>query len=221
LPSSTRTALKWSVPVQEPPDQRRVDFVDPYFRQAKPGQVVGILKAREPGRILTANGNKKDDRWHLQMAQRRVNHDNFYLNDARRGRMFVRVCPYFPFTARVCLNQHHWLAIRMKEEKIDFQQCTNAFLKCGNPKRLQELAGSLTAKDLLTCGQKWLAYFTPFFTGAGRKSHGCRQDNYLDVQRDILETLVDRGQLRGAENTGAVSGQDRKQLRQGAASVGD
>jgi hypothetical protein len=23
----------------------------------------------------------------------------------------------------------------MREEKIDFQQCTNAFLKCGNPKR--------------------------------------------------------------------------------------
>jgi hypothetical protein len=25
----------------------------------------------------------------------------FYINDARWGRMFVRVCPYFPFTARV------------------------------------------------------------------------------------------------------------------------
>lgn len=44
--------------------------------------------------------------------------------------MFVRMCPYFPFSARVCLNQHHWLANRMREEKIDFQQCSNAFLKC-------------------------------------------------------------------------------------------
>ena len=23
------------------------------------------------------------------------------------GRMFVRVCPYFTFSAPVCLNQHH------------------------------------------------------------------------------------------------------------------
>jgi hypothetical protein len=52
----------------------------------------------------------------------------------------------------------------MREEDIDFQQCTNAFLKCSNPARLQELADSLTARDLLRCGQKWLATFTPFFT---------------------------------------------------------
>ena len=81
--------------------------------------------------------------------------------------MFVRMCPYFPFSARVCLNQHHWLAIRMREEGIDFQQCTNAFLKCGNPARLQELADSLTAQDLLQCGQKWLAAFTPILHRSG------------------------------------------------------
>jgi hypothetical protein len=41
--------------------------------------------------------------------------------------MFVRVCPYFPFSARVCLNQHYWLALRMQERGIRFQQCGNAF----------------------------------------------------------------------------------------------
>jgi len=50
----------------------------------------------------------------------------------------------------------------MQEEGIDFQQTTNAFLRCPNPKRLQELA----------------------------------VDNYLNVPQDILETFVDRGQLR-------------------------
>src|SRR6266700_5266329 len=116
--------------------------------------------------------------------------------------MFVRMCPYFPFSARVCLNQHHWLALRMREEKIDFQQCTNAFLKCGNPKRLQELADSLTAKDLLTCGQKWLAYFTPFFSEAERKNHGCQHrlffsqveycDNLIFHRRAALDALGER-----------------------------
>jgi hypothetical protein len=74
-----------------------------------------------------------------------------------------------PIFRAVCLNQHHWLAIRMREEGIDFQQCTNAFLQCGNPARLQELAGSLTAQDRLKCGQKWLAAFTPFFSDNERK----------------------------------------------------
>jgi len=41
------------------------------------------------------------------------------------GRMFVRICPYLPFSARVCLNQHHWLANRMGEEGIAFKQCAS------------------------------------------------------------------------------------------------
>jgi hypothetical protein len=62
--------------------------------------------------------------------------------------MFVRVCPHFPFSARVCLNQHHWLANELRTEGIDFQQCGNAFLKCRTPERLQTLADALTARDL-------------------------------------------------------------------------
>jgi hypothetical protein len=73
--------------------------------------------------------------------------------------MFVRMCPYFPFSARVCLNQHYWLAIRMRQHQIDFQQCKNAFLRCSHPEPLQELADSLTAHDVLQCGFKWLATF--------------------------------------------------------------
>jgi hypothetical protein len=96
---------KWAAPILEAPEGRRDDFVEPYFRHAKPDQVVVILKAREPARILTAIGNKKDNRWHLQLAQRWVMQYNFYVNDRNWGRMFVRVCPYFPFSARLCLNQ--------------------------------------------------------------------------------------------------------------------
>ncbi len=84
------------------------------------------------------------------------------------------MCPYFPFSARVRLNQHHWLTIRMGEEGIDFQQCTNAFVKYARPARLQELADSLRAQDLLRCGHKWLAAFTPFISGRERKQAGCR-----------------------------------------------
>jgi hypothetical protein len=55
----------------------------------------------------------------------------------------------------------HWLANRMRSEGIEFKQCSNAFLRCSHPKKLQELADSLTAQDLLSCGQKWLACLTP------------------------------------------------------------
>ena len=76
---------------------------------------------------MTAIG--EEDRWHLQSAQHWVVQYNFYINDQRWGRMFVRMCPYLPFSARVCLNQHHWLANAMRSEGIDFEQRSNAFLE--------------------------------------------------------------------------------------------
>jgi hypothetical protein len=198
---------KWGAPLLEPPDgegdaSRRDKFLDPYFRNAKPDQVVAILKAREPARILVAIGDKDNDSPHLEYKQRWVNQFNFYLNDSRWGRMFVRMCPYFPFSARVCLNQHHWLAIRMREEGIDFQPCTNAFLGRANPARLQELADSLTPQDLLRCGQKWLATFTPFISDRERKQAGCQHrlffaqveycDNLIFHRRAAVDELTER-----------------------------
>jgi hypothetical protein len=180
---------KWDAPILEAPPGRRDKFLDPYFRKVKPNQIVAIVKGREPARIMIAIGNKKENRWHLQIAQRWVVQYNFYLNDERWGRLFVRMCPYLPFSARVCLNQHYWLAERMREEGIDFQQCTNAFLKCSNPARLQELSDSLTPRDVLNCGQKWLGTFTPFFTEKERKQAGC-QHRLFFAQTEYCDNLI-------------------------------
>jgi hypothetical protein len=92
-----------------------------------------ILKAREPARILKAIGKKQEDRWHLEYKQRRVDQYNFYLHDSEWGRMFIRVCPYFPFPVRLCLNQHYRLAQQMRRKGIRFRQSTNAFSQCSDP----------------------------------------------------------------------------------------
>jgi len=41
----------------------------------------------------------------------------------------------------------------MREEGIDFQPRSNAFMRCAKPGRLQELADALTPRDLVACGQ--------------------------------------------------------------------
>jgi len=114
----------------------------------------------------------------------------------------VRICPYLPFSARICLNQHHWLANRMREKGIGFKRVANAFLKCAAPDRLQELANSLTPRDLVTCGQKWLAHLTPFFTAREREHAGCQHrlffsqvefcDNLIFRRRAALDKLGER-----------------------------
>jgi hypothetical protein len=182
-------SAKRNIPILDAPKGRRDEFVEPYFKNAEPDAIVAVVKAREPARIMIAIGDKAANRWHLQIAERWVVQYNFYLNDERWGRMFVRMCPYLPFSARVCLNQHHWLANRMREEGIDFRQCANAFMSCAKPERLQELADELTPRDLVSCGQKWLACFTPFFTPAERDEAGCRHRLFF-AQTEFCDNLV-------------------------------
>jgi hypothetical protein len=196
----TARAAQWHAPIVDAPAGRRDEFVEPYFRRAQPDQIVVILKAREPARILVAIG--KDDRWHLEYKRRWVIQYNFYLQDQDWGRLFVRLCPYFPFSARLCLNQHQWLANRLTAEGLTFRRCGNAFLSCNDPARLQVLADSLTPRDLERCGQKWLRALTPFFTPTERRQAACHHrlffaqveycNNLIFHRRAALDALGER-----------------------------
>ena len=191
---------QWGAPIVAAPAGRRDEFIAPYFRRAKPDQVVVILKAREPARILVSIGSRETNRYHLELKRRWVEQYNFYLNDRHFGPMFVRVCPYLPFSARLCLNQHAWLAGRLRERGIRFTQCANAFLRCSDPAALQRLADALTPADLIACGQKWLATLIPFFTPRERRvcQHRlfCAQveycDNLIFRRRAALDALGER-----------------------------
>jgi len=125
---------KWGAPIRDAPEDRRDKLLDPYFRKAKPNPVVAIVKGREPARIMIAIGNKQENRWHLQIAQRWVVQYNFYINDERWGRMFVRMCPYLPFSpASASIHITGWLCGGAKRASI-FSHAP--MLSCGVPIRL-------------------------------------------------------------------------------------
>jgi len=126
----------------------------------------------------------------------------FTLTTGTGGECSCACAPTFPFSARICLNQHHWLANRLRESGVRFKQLANAFLTCAAPDRLQALANSLIPRDLVTCGQKWLAHLTPFFTAREREEAGCRHrlffsqvefcDNLVFRRRSALDKLGER-----------------------------
>jgi hypothetical protein len=184
-----RQAKQWSAEIVGDPKHRRDDFVEPYFRKAQPDQVVVIIKAREPAGIMTAIGGGK--KWHLETKYRWVMQYNFYIQDADWGQMFVRVCPYFPFSTRICLNQHYWLALKMKHAGIRFTQTGNCFRRCSDPEALQRMADSLTAEDLMHCGHKWLNRLIPFFSPEERREHGCWHQLFFS-QVEFCENLIFR-----------------------------
>lgn len=197
----TERAEKRNIPIVEAPKGRRDEFIDPYFERAKPDAIVAILRAREPARTMTAIGDKVANRWHLQFAQRWVIQYNFYINDRNWGGCScasVRTFHSPPVSASI--SAIGWPAAC--EHGIGFKQTANAFLKCAVPDRLQELADSLTPRHLVTCGQKWLAHLTPFFTAREREHAGCQHrlffsqvehcDNLIFHRRAALDNLGQR-----------------------------
>lgn len=188
-------------PLLENVEGRRDQFMEQYFASAQPDQIVGIIKAREPGRIMTAVGLQGKST-HLESKLRWVNQYNFYIQDLDFGPLFVRVCPYFPFSVRICLNQHDWIANRLRGQGIEVQQRDNSFVACCDPTALQRIADSLTAQDLTACGRKWADRLVPFFTTHERENLGCEHrfyfkqvefcDNLIFRDRAVLDALHDR-----------------------------
>lgn len=67
-----------------------------------------------------------------------------------------------------------------------------AFLQCSDAGALQQIADSLSARDLVRCGQKWLARLTPFFTESKRQQAG--------VQHRLFFAQVTRASWRSCSN---------------------
>src|SRR5207237_3042911 len=82
--------------------------------------------------------------------------------------------------------------VRCRPERfVRFLQCPTPFWQRSDPKALQKLADSLTADDLITCAQKWLASFPPFFT-AEEREHAGVQHRLFFAQVEFCDNLIFR-----------------------------
>jgi hypothetical protein len=173
------------IEIAEPDPVRREHWVEPYFQQLgnRPGVAV-ILQAREPERIAVHFATSDE----LAVGSRFVNLYYFYLNDSQCGRMFLRVCPYFPFNIRVWVNGHNWLARQLEQEGIAFEKRDNLFVACAKPERLQQLADAFSAGDLARAVETWLAQLLPFFSQAERQE-GFRHQLFM-AQIEYCHNLI-------------------------------
>jgi hypothetical protein len=176
----------------------REDLVEPYFRQlGQRSGVAVILKAREAERVAWYHAKTKD----IAVDRRYVDLYYFYLNDPQCGRMFLRICPYFPFNISVWLNGHNWLKCQLDKEGIAFQTRDNLFVECARPERLQELSDAFAPADIVPTVDTWLSRLLPFFSDAERQQ-GYRHQlfmaqmeychNLLFTKRAALDRLFSR-----------------------------
>jgi hypothetical protein len=171
--------------VQPKRDSDREAVVEPYFQQLGQGSGVAvILKTRQPERMAWyfAKSNQ------IAVMRRYVDLYYFYLNDPQCGRMFLRICPYFPCNISIWLNGHNWLACQLRREGIAFQLRDNLFVACDRPERLQELSDAFAPSDIVAAVDNWVARLLPSFTDAERQQ-GFRHQLYM-AQMEYCNNLL-------------------------------
>jgi hypothetical protein len=143
------------------------------------------LRCREQARVAISYASRNHE---VDLTNRFVNLYYFYLQDPQLGRLFLRICPYFPFPVRVCLNGQQWLARQLDHEGIVYRLSDNVFIDCANPERLQALSDAFGPEHILASVEPWLARLLPFFTEQDRRD-GYRHQLYM-TQVEYCHKLI-------------------------------
>jgi hypothetical protein len=117
----------------------------------------------------------------------------FYGMDDDFGPFFFKFCTYFPYNAKLCINGHEYLKRQLTKEDIAFEALDNGILSCADPKRMQEIAGGLSAAKIDALASKWLAKLPHPYTAADRKA-GYRYDFSILQAEFSLTQVLDRPQ---------------------------
>jgi hypothetical protein len=126
-----------------------------------------------------------------------VNQFYFYCVDADFGPFFIKFCSYFPYTAKLCINGHHWAQRQAAKAGIEFTAMDNAFAAVDDPAGLQTICDRLGPAAIQALLDKWLALLPNPFTDTDR-------DAGYRYQLSMLQTEFSLTQMLDAPVTGRV-----------------
>src|SRR3954452_1806362 len=155
--------------------QRKDDVAKEHLaRFEAAGRDEGVLfvgKAQEQASVYRTEKRRTPDGrsypW-LVRTTALVNQYYFYSVDRDFGPFFLKLCSYFPYTARLCVNGHEYLKRQLAQEGIAFEALDHGLLSCADPARAQAICDALGAERIDALLRKWLDPPPPPFTPAGR-----------------------------------------------------
>ena len=118
-----------------------------------------------------------------------VNHWYWYAVDRDVGPFFLKVCTYFPYTVKVCLNGHEYLKRQLATEGIRFEALDNGLLSCADPARAQTLCDRLSAAKIDGLVRKWLRVLPSPFTPADMRAGYRYAVSVLQAEFSLTQVL--------------------------------
>jgi hypothetical protein len=156
---------------------RKVDVMRPYLdRAARTGrpQVAAIGVAQEFATVWTARQRQTDPGMAPQFSftkeQRRVSVFYLYVWDDDFGPGFIKICSYFPYPIKVCVNGHEWAKRQATKAGIAFTELSNGFASCDDPAGLQAICDRLGPRTIQVFFERWTSRLPTPLTLADRQA---------------------------------------------------
>jgi hypothetical protein len=175
-----------------PKGQRKEDIAKAYLRdfKAKEG-VLFIGKAQEMARTPTTGRRHNPQTGasypNLYMTKRMVNHYYFYCVDEDFGPFFLKLCSYFPYNGRLCINGHEYVKRQLDKRGIAYEALDNGIAWCEDPEALQVICDSLDAEKIERLVRKWFKRLPHPFT---RENRAGQTYNISILQAEFSLTMM-------------------------------
>lgn len=122
--------------------------------------VLFIGKAQEKARVVRTrrlrNARTGASYPDLYMTTSMVNHYYFYCVDRDFGPFFLKLCSYFPYNGKLCINGHEYAKRQLTRAGIAYEALDNGIVSCADAARLQQICDGLSAERIDALTRKWL-----------------------------------------------------------------
>jgi hypothetical protein len=159
------------------------------------GREEGVLfvgKAQEKAAVYRTEKRRTPDGrsypW-LVRSTALVNQYYFYAVDRDFGPFFLKLCSYFPYTGKLCVNGHEYLKRQLAHEQIAFEALDNGLLTCADPARAQAICDALGAEQIDALLRKWLARLPHPFTPEDRQAGYRYEVSILQAEFSLTQVL--------------------------------
>jgi hypothetical protein len=176
--------------------QRKDELAQEYLaRFTAAGKTEGVLfvgKAQEKASVYRTEKRRATDGrtypW-LVRSTAMVNQYYVYGVDRDFGPFFLKLCSYFPYTARLCVNGHEYLKRQLAREGVEFEALDNGLLRCADPARAQAICDGLGAEQIDALLRKWLDRLPHPFTAADREAGYRYEVSILQAEFSLTQVL--------------------------------
>jgi len=127
----------------------------------------------------------------LYRVKKRVKQYYIYVHDeVLGGPCYLKISSYVPFQCEFYFNGHNYTKLNLDKQGVDYRMKGNAFTKAEDPSKLNELARSLTGRQVLDRIEYWKGLFFKFDKGKYSTVSKYLKHDWYNSQVEVCSNII-------------------------------